>query len=98
MNEEEFSPRRSLAERYSIEGMAKSRGMSVEEFKVSIDEEIKIKNDLIQKYLDKGYSQEQAETTAMRIMYIPGFSGPTFNNENIEISSNPLTNISFISD
>jgi len=45
------------------------------------DEEIKIKNDLIQKYLDKGYSQEQAETTAMRIMYIPGFSGPTFNNE-----------------
>jgi hypothetical protein len=42
MNEEEFSPRRSLAERYSIEGMAKSRGMSVEEFKVSIDEEIKI--------------------------------------------------------
>ena len=84
MSKEEFSPRRSLAERYSIEGMAKSRGMSVEEFKVSIDEEIKIKNDLIQKYLDKGYSQEQAETTAMRIMYIPGFSGPTFNNETIE--------------
>ena len=84
MSKEEFSPRRSLAERYSIEGMAKSRGMSVEEFKVSIDKEIKIKNDLIQKYLDKGYSQEQAETTAMRIMYIPGFSGPTFNNETIK--------------
>jgi hypothetical protein len=84
MSKEEFSPRRSLAERYSIEGMAKYRGMSVEEFKVSIDEEIKIKNDLIQKYLDKGYSQEQAETTAMRIMYIPGFSGPTFNNETIK--------------
>lgn len=28
--------------------------------------------------MNKGYTAEQAETTAMRIMYIPGFSGPTF--------------------
>jgi hypothetical protein len=37
-----------------------------------------LKNELIQKYIDKGYTKEQAETTAMRIMYIEGFSGPTF--------------------
>ena len=78
MSEKEFAPRRKVSERYSVEGIAKSRGISVEEFKKQVDEENRIKNDLIQKYLDKGYAQEQAETTAMRIMYIPGFSGPTF--------------------
>ena len=74
----EFAPKRNLAERYSIESMAESRGLSVEEFKASILEEHKIKNDLIQKYLDKGYTQEQAETTALRILYIPSFGGGTF--------------------
>jgi hypothetical protein len=58
--------------------MAKSRGLSVEEFETSIKEELKIKKDLIQKYLDKGYTQEQAETTAFRILYIPSFGGGTF--------------------
>ncbi len=75
---EEFSPKRSIADRYSIESMAKSQGLSVEEFQTSIKEEFKIKNDLIQKYLDKGYTQEQAETTALRILYIPSFGGATF--------------------
>jgi hypothetical protein len=74
----EFAPRRSLAERYSIESMAKSRGLSVKEFKIRIKEELKIKDDLIQKYLDEGYTQEQAETTALRILYIPSFGGGTF--------------------
>jgi len=74
----EFAPKRSLAERYSIESMAKSRGLSVEEFKASILEEHEIKNDLIQKYLAKGYTREQAETTALRILYIPDFGGGTF--------------------
>jgi len=69
----EFAPKRGLAERYSIESLAKSRGLSVEEFKASILEEREIKNGLIQKHLAKGYTQEQAETTALRILYIPGF-------------------------
>lgn len=38
----------------------------------------KMKEELIQKYLNKGMTQEQAETTTMRVMYIPGFAGPTF--------------------
>jgi hypothetical protein len=74
----EFAPKRGLAERYSIENMAKSRGLPVEEFKDSILEEHEIKNDLIQKYLAKGYTREQAETTALRILYIPDFGGGTF--------------------
>jgi hypothetical protein len=68
----EFSPKRNIADRYSIESMAKSQGLSVEEFKIRIKEELKIKNDLIQKYLDKGYTQE------LRILYIPSFGGGTF--------------------
>lgn len=74
----EFTPKLNLAERYSIESMAKIEGLSIEEFTSRINEEIKIKNNLIKKYIDKGYTQEQAETTAFRILYIPGFSGPTF--------------------
>jgi hypothetical protein len=74
----EFAPKRNLAERYSIESMAESKGLSVEEFKASILKEHKMKNDLIQKYLDKGYTQEQAETTALRLLYIPCFGGGTF--------------------
>jgi len=76
--EKPFSPRIGMTERYSIEYMAKSAGISIEEFKARVDEELKIKDDLIKKYLDKGYTQEQAETTALRIMYTPGFSGQTF--------------------
>jgi len=78
MNKNIFAPRKNLVERYSLEGIAKSRGISVEEFKKQIEEERQMKEGLIQKYLDKGYTQEQAKTTALRIMYIPGFSGSTF--------------------
>lgn len=77
-NEKEFAPRISLSERYSIEYMAKAEGLSIEEFKDRINEKIKIKNDLIKNYLNKGCTQEQAETMALRILYLPGFSGPTF--------------------
>ena len=31
MSKEEFKPKRNLKERYSIEGLAKSRGMTVDE-------------------------------------------------------------------
>jgi hypothetical protein len=61
-NEQEFSPRKSIAERYSLENMAKQRGMSVEEFKIEIDKQLKMKQDIIDKQLLKGWTQEQAET------------------------------------
>jgi len=77
-NEQEFSPRKSITERYSLENMAKQRGMSVEEFKVEIDKQLKMKQDIIDKQLLKGWTQEQAETHALRCLYIAGFSGPTF--------------------
>jgi len=67
----EFEPIRNLSERYGKDSFAE------EELKLA-EECIRIKKELIQKYLDKGYTQEQAKTTALRIMYIPGFSGPTF--------------------
>ena len=67
----EFEPRKGLAERYS------KNSFSTEQIE-NAKNAIKLKDELIQKYLDKGYTQEQAETTSMRIMYIEGFSGPTF--------------------
>ena len=67
----EFSPKKSLLERYSRQSLTN-------EDKQRLDELSRTKKDLLRKYLDKGFTQEQAETTAMRIMYIPGFSGPTF--------------------
>ena len=66
----EFQPRKKLAERYS------KSSFSSEEIENAKDA-IKLKDELIQKYLDKGYTQEQAETMTYRVMYIPGFSGPT---------------------
>lgn len=67
----EFEPRKGLAERYS------KNSFSTEQIE-NAKNAIKLKYELIQKYLDKGYTQEQAETASMRIMYIEGFSGPTF--------------------
>lgn len=66
-----FEPRKGLAERYS------KNSFSTEQIE-SAKNAIKLKHELIQKYLDKGYTKEQAEIVAMRIMYIEGFSGPTF--------------------
>ena len=66
----EFSPKIGIAKRYSIENMAASKGLSIEK--------LKIKNAIIQECIDKDYTQEQAETTALRILYIPGFGGGTF--------------------
>ena len=67
----EFQPRKKLAERYS------KSSFSSEEIENAKDA-IKLKDELIQKYLDKGYTQEQSEVITYRVMYIPGFSGPTF--------------------
>jgi uncharacterized protein YycO len=73
-----FEPRKSISERYSLENMAKQRDMSVEEYKVEIDKQFKMKQDIIDKQLSKGWTQEQSETHALRYLYIDGFSGPTF--------------------
>ena len=40
--ENTFEPFKSISERYSLENMAKDRGMSVEEFKIEIDKQFKI--------------------------------------------------------
>lgn len=65
----EFAPRRNISERYAL----------TDEQRKNVEKDIKLKDELIQKYLYKGYTQQQAETMAYRVMYIPGFSGPTFN-------------------
>lgn len=78
MSPEEFVPRMPMAERYSLENMAKRRGLSVKDFKLEIDRELKEKQDMINKRLSKGYTQEQAENEALRCLYIAGFCGPTF--------------------
>ena len=76
--EKPFEPRKGLSIRYSIENMAKSAGLSVDDFKKSVVEHTNMKNEMINKYIDKGYTLDQATTTVMRILYLPGFSGPTF--------------------
>jgi hypothetical protein len=68
---EEFAPKEGILERYGSQSLTN-------ELKQQLDELSRIKKELVQKYLNKGYTQEQAENTSMRIMYIPGFSGPTF--------------------
>lgn len=76
--ENTFEPRKSISERYSLENMAKQRGMSVKAFKIEIDKKLKMKQDMIDEQLSKGLTQEQAESHVMRCLYIAGFSGPTF--------------------
>lgn len=66
----EFKPKKGLSKRYA-------ESITDEDRKI-VKLRIKMKEELIQKYLDKGMTREQAETTAMRVMYIPGFAGPTF--------------------
>lgn len=68
-----FEPRKGLAERYG------TNSLTAEDNK-EIKKAVKMKESLVQKYLNRGYSQEQAEAMAMAVMYIAGFSGPTFKN------------------
>ena len=76
--ENTFEPRKSISERYSLENMAKQRGLTIDDYKLQIDKQLKMKQDIIDKQLSKGWTQEQAETHAMRCLYVDGFSGPTF--------------------
>lgn len=75
-----FEPVKGIKERYSVENMAKQRGLTVEEYKEEISNHIQMRQEIIDKQLLKGWTQEQAETHALRCMYIDGFSGPTFKN------------------
>jgi len=75
--ENEFKPI-PISGRYSLAAIAENYGMTIEELKGEVERLRIIKRDLTNKQLDKGWTQEQAETYAMRCMYISGFSGPTF--------------------
>lgn len=66
----EFTPRKSLVERYGSHTLTPKKIKELEQQSV-------IKEQIRAKYLAKGCTDEQAETMALMIMYIPGFSGPT---------------------
>jgi hypothetical protein len=74
----EFKPKRNLKERYSIEGLAKSRGMTVDELTETLYVFKEERKKLLEKYRKKGMTYEQADRMTMLEMYIPGFAGPTF--------------------
>lgn len=48
-----FKPKKSLVERYSLESMAKQRGLSIDEFKIEIDKELKIRQDMVDMQIKK---------------------------------------------
>ena len=78
MSKEEFKPKRNLRERYSIEGLAKSRGMTVDELTETLYVFEEDRKKILEKYRKKGMTYEQADRMTMLEMYIPGFAGPTF--------------------
>ena len=78
MSKEEFKPKRNLRERYSIEGLAKSRGMTVDELTETLYVFEEDRKKILEKYRKKGMTYEQANRMTMLEMYIPGFAGPTF--------------------
>lgn len=67
-----FAPKKKMTERYSLENMAKSEGMSVEEFLENnrLCEEYKQK--CIKSFMDNGMDREGAELQTMRKMYVCG--------------------------
>lgn len=65
---DDFTPRRGIMERYRLDPERRHEAKVIEK------EEQKI----IAECLAKGWTQEQAETHALRCLYISGFSGPTF--------------------
>ena len=77
-SEQFFAPKQSLAKRYSLESMASSRNLTIDEFKIQIEKEIKIRQQMIDDRLAKGYTYEQAENETMRCLYITWFCVATF--------------------
>jgi hypothetical protein len=68
MDEDDFRPRQGIMTRYAV----------TEEVKKEAADLAKYKAQLIDRLIQRGHTREQAELQAMRIMYLPGFSGPTF--------------------
>ena len=78
MMSKEFKPKRNLKERYSLEGIAKSKGIAVDELKNQIKTNQEERKKILDKYIKKGMTTEQANRMTMLELYIPGFTGPTF--------------------
>lgn len=76
--ENTFERKKPISERYNLESLAKQRGISVDEYLLEMDKLLKMKQEIIDKQLLNGLTQEQAETHALRCLYIDGFSGSTF--------------------
>ena len=74
----EFKPKRNIKERYSLEGIAKSRGITVDELTEQHHIFKEERRKILEKYRKKGMTYEQADRMTMLEMYIPGFAGPTF--------------------
>jgi len=71
-NNEKFTPRISMKERWSLEGMAKTNKMTVEEFLENIKFREEYKQKCIKSFMDNGMNREGAELQTMRMMYICG--------------------------
>ena len=63
-----FSPKLGVKERYSLEYEAKRRGISIDELKLEIQNFENHKQNLIEKLIAKGYTQEQAENEVYRCL------------------------------
>jgi hypothetical protein len=68
MSEDDFRPRLGIMTRYA----------ATEEAKQEAADRAKYKAQLLDRLIQRGHTREQAELQATRIMYLPGFSGPTF--------------------
>ena len=53
-----------------LENIAKDAGQTFEEFKKSVVEHTNMKNEMINKYVDRGYTLGHATSTVIRILYI----------------------------
>lgn len=66
-----MKPKMGIMTRYSTKTATEEKRRELEEIKIKKDR-------LIRSFLEKGYTQEQAETEALQCLYISGYSGPTF--------------------
>ena len=74
MNREEYNSDAGipggLSSMYSIENIANEAGVSVSDFKKSVQEHTDMKNRMIQRYVDEGYTLGHATSNVIRILYI----------------------------
>ena len=62
-----------IHKKYSLEGLASLYELSIEEFTQSVEEHTKYKKDLMQKYKNKGYTDEHAKNIVMKTLYAPNY-------------------------